>query len=877
MAHVPTEELLERLGRARGLNARARVADAAQAFDEVLDALGAAADPAAPDAATLEHDRQTVLVRALAGRAACSLALGGTMDASGTVLDVARDHARRARRPDLEGVVAGQRGMLRVRTGDVAGALTAFDEALALLPDDDVSDQVVLRLNRGSALADAGELERAEADYAEAQELATAAGLTVYAAGALHNLGYVSYLRGDLPAALRAMDAATEITGEQPAAVALRGRAYVLFEAGLVREADAALATAVELLTAEGNEVELADVELDRAQCALGLRRLDDAARLATSAARRFARVDHQVPAVRAGVLAAEVEVERAAQADDPARWDALLAAVQGLVAQAVRLDPRTARSLRVHAELVEAEAYLASGRAEAAQERVRALRPRTRSESLQVRVRLELACARLAFDAGDRRTALRAVRRGQRLLAQHRGHLGSVEGVTASARHGVHLGRLDVERAFDAGRARAVFDALERGRATFAGLGSVSPHPDPVAAGMLASARRALEEAREIGPDASPDDAARRLELVAAARRDEDAARLRSLHRAGDGGVPAPASARDVAERLRAGGSDLVVVSLAVHDGAVHAVRVGARGARLVRLAPIDEVRERVLRVRSDLAHVANGLLPVEMRRAVRASLRRSLAALDDTLLVPLDVPGALHVVARGDLLGVPWSSLPSRAGLRTSVNSWVDATLLDASSLVDPLVDGAAGGAPSDHGGVLALAGPGLRCAEEEVERVAARWPGAEVLAGDAATCAAATEGVAGRAVVHVAAHGSHEEDNPLFSSIRLADGPLFAHELEQVPLRGSVVVLSACETGAVTTRVGGEVLGLTQVLLRLGARAVVSALAPLSDAEALELMPALHESLRRTGSPEVALADALALAQDPVPLVCFAPVVR
>lgn len=29
----------------------------------------------------------------------------------------------------------------------------------------------------------------------------------------------------------------------------------------------------------------------------------------------------------------------------------------------------------------------------------------------------------------------------------------------------------------------------------------------------------------------------------------------------------------------------------------------------------------------------------------------------------------------------------------------------------------------------------------------------------------------------VVHIAAHGTHNQDNPLFSSIRLACGPLFA----------------------------------------------------------------------------------------------------
>jgi CHAT domain-containing protein len=50
----------------------------------------------------------------------------------------------------------------------------------------------------------------------------------------------------------------------------------------------------------------------------------------------------------------------------------------------------------------------------------------------------------------------------------------------------------------------------------------------------------------------------------------------------------------------------------------------------------------------------------------------------------------------------------------------------------------------------------------------------------------------------LVHVAAHGTHQADSPLFSSLRLADGPVFAHELDADTVRASHVVLSACEVG-------------------------------------------------------------------------------
>jgi CHAT domain-containing protein len=65
---------------------------------------------------------------------------------------------------------------------------------------------------------------------------------------------------------------------------------------------------------------------------------------------------------------------------------------------------------------------------------------------------------------------------------------------------------------------------------------------------------------------------------------------------------------------------------------------------------------------------------------------------------------------------------------------------------------------------------------------------------------------------------------------------------------------------------------VLGLTSVLLRLGARAVVAAVAPLSDVVAARVMPRFHAHLRATDDPEAALAVALADEPEPAPLVCF-----
>ncbi len=153
------------------------------------------------------------------------------------------------------------------------------------------------------------------------------------------------------------------------------------------------------------------------------------------------------------------------------------------------------------------------------------------------------------------------------------------------------------------------------------------------------------------------------------------------------------------------------------------------------------------------------------------------------------------------------------------------------------------------------LVIVGPGLRFSGAEAKLVASVWEGAEALAGEEATCEAVVDGLRTAGVVHLAAHGTHETDNPLFSSLRLADGPLFAHELDGTDLHGVVVVLSACEVGLSTPRIGGESLGLTSVLLRLGARAVIASVAPLRDDVAARVMPSLPAELRDGAMPGTA----------------------
>ncbi len=172
------------------------------------------------------------------------------------------------------------------------------------------------------------------------------------------------------------------------------------------------------------------------------------------------------------------------------------------------------------------------------------------------------------------------------------------------------------------------------------------------------------------------------------------------------------------------------------------------------------------------------------------------------------------------------------------------------------------------------MAIAGPGVGRGGEEAAAVARTWTARRPhrLIGEQATAAAVTDALAGARLAHVAAHGVHQTENPLFSSVRLADGPLFAHELDQSARTPDHVVLSACELGLATVRPGDEALGLTSVLLHLGTRSVVAGVARVGDELAATTMAGYHDRLRSGQDSALALAETLAESPRPQPFVCF-----
>ena len=109
------------------------------------------------------------------------------------------------------------------------------------------------------------------------------------------------------------------------------------------------------------------------------------------------------------------------------------------------------------------------------------------------------------------------------------------------------------------------------------------------------------------------------------------------------------------------------------------------------------------------------------------------------------------------------------------------------------------------------------------------------------------------------HVACHGTFRSDNPLFSSIHVADGPLNVYDFERLERMPDTVVLSACSVAGAKALQGGSLLGLATALTTLGACSVVAPLTPISDSSSVVVMQRLHQSLVAGADPAEALAAA------------------
>jgi CHAT domain-containing protein len=153
-------------------------------------------------------------------------------------------------------------------------------------------------------------------------------------------------------------------------------------------------------------------------------------------------------------------------------------------------------------------------------------------------------------------------------------------------------------------------------------------------------------------------------------------------------------------------------------------------------------------------------------------------------------------------------------------------------------------------------------------EVPLLAKMYPDAAVLSGDEATAERVLSAIDGAWMAHIAAHGRFRADSPLFSSLRMRDGPLTVYDFEQLRRAPYRLVLSSCDSGVVAPAGSDELLGLVSSLLPLGTVGIVAGVVPLNDDALVPLMVSLHRHLLAGQSlAEAMYSVRLDAAGDPV----------
>ena len=84
----------------------------------------------------------------------------------------------------------------------------------------------------------------------------------------------------------------------------------------------------------------------------------------------------------------------------------------------------------------------------------------------------------------------------------------------------------------------------------------------------------------------------------------------------------------------------------------------------------------------------------------------------------------------------------------------------------------------------------------------------------------------------LIHVAAHGRYDHENPMFSSIQLADGHLLACDIARSNFRTRIAVLASCDSATMGQPTGWEPQGLARAFLARRSEVVIGSLWPLND---------------------------------------------
>lgn len=231
--------------------------------------------------------------------------------------------------------------------------------------------------------------------------------------------------------------------------------------------------------------------------------------------------------------------------------------------------------------------------------------------------------------------------------------------------------------------------------------------------------------------------------------------------------------------------------------------------------------------------------------RSSLLASTNDLLQTLYAKLLMPLPEIGSaehLIIVPHGALHAVPFHALwqSGQYLLETHAVSYAPSATILHRVLTNSYP------VSTDPPLLVGVSDPAIPHVDAEIAGLLQLFPTAETYVDAQATVTRLLTEKRRPSLLHISTHAIFRNDNPTFSSLKMADGWLTANEIYNLATVAPLVTLSACETGRNEIAPGDELMGLCRGFFGIGSQSLVVSLWRVEDRSTADLMVRFYSAL-------------------------------
>ena len=154
------------------------------------------------------------------------------------------------------------------------------------------------------------------------------------------------------------------------------------------------------------------------------------------------------------------------------------------------------------------------------------------------------------------------------------------------------------------------------------------------------------------------------------------------------------------------------------------------------------------------------------------------------------------------------------------------------------------------------------------EEIAALEKLFPDARILRDQAANRAQFFEQSKISSFLHIATHAVFRQDNPMFSSFKLADGWVTAFDLFSMACQTNLVTLSGCQSGMSEVTGADDLLGLMRGFFYAGARSLLVSLWNVNDKSTTALMSHFYREWQQGIPKSIAFRSAMRTIREEYP---------